>query len=68
MLLKSCNHFVGALCFEAYWCGVQEHLAECMKHLGWVNLSEKYINEASSPIRAEIYTLSKFLGARNGVG
>jgi hypothetical protein len=34
----------------------------------WVNLEEQYINEASSPIRAEIYTLSKFLGARHGVG
>jgi hypothetical protein len=34
----------------------------------WVNLAEQYINEASSPIRAEIYTLSKLLGARNGVG
>jgi hypothetical protein len=33
----------------------------------WVNLAEKYINEASSPIRAEIYTLSEFVGARNGV-
>jgi hypothetical protein len=34
----------------------------------WLNLAEKYINEASSPIRSEIYTLSKFLDARNGVG
>jgi hypothetical protein len=34
----------------------------------WVNLTEQYINEASSPKRAEIYTLSKLLGARNGVG
>jgi hypothetical protein len=34
----------------------------------WVNLAEQYINKASSPIRSEIYTLSKFLGARNGVG
>jgi hypothetical protein len=34
----------------------------------WVNLAEQYINEASSPIRAEIYTLSEFLGAINGVG
>jgi hypothetical protein len=34
----------------------------------WVNWTEQYINEASSPIRADIYTLSKFLGARNGVG
>jgi hypothetical protein len=34
----------------------------------WVNLTEQYINEASSPIRSEIYTLSEFLGARNGVG
>jgi hypothetical protein len=33
-----------------------------------VNLAEQYINEASSLIRAEIYTLSEFLGARNGVG
>jgi hypothetical protein len=34
----------------------------------WVNLAEKYIKEASSPIRSEIYTLSEFLGARNRVG
>jgi hypothetical protein len=34
----------------------------------WVNLTEQYINEASSPIRSEIYTLSKFLGEENGVG
>jgi hypothetical protein len=34
----------------------------------WVNLSEQYIKEASSPIRSEIFTLSEFLGARNGVG
>jgi hypothetical protein len=34
----------------------------------WANLAEQYINEASSPIRSEIYTLSKFFGARNGVG
>jgi hypothetical protein len=34
----------------------------------WVNLAEQYINGASSPIRSEIYTLSKFLGARNGFG
>jgi hypothetical protein len=34
----------------------------------WVNLAEQYINEASSPIQSEIYTLSEFLGARNGVG
>jgi hypothetical protein len=34
----------------------------------WVNLAEQYINEVSSPIRSEIYTLSDFLGARNGVG
>jgi hypothetical protein len=34
----------------------------------WVNLAGKYINEASSPIRAEIYTLFEFLGVRNGVG
>jgi hypothetical protein len=34
----------------------------------WVNLAEQYINEASSPIRSEIYTLSGLLGARNGVG
>jgi hypothetical protein len=34
----------------------------------WVNLAEQYIKEASSPIRSEIYTLSGFLGARNGVG
>jgi hypothetical protein len=34
----------------------------------WVNLAEQYINEVSSPIRSEIYTLSEFLGARNGVG
>jgi hypothetical protein len=34
----------------------------------WVNLAEQYINEASSPIRSEIYTLSEFLGARNGFG
>jgi hypothetical protein len=34
----------------------------------WVNLAEQYINEGASPIRAEIYTLSEFLGARNGVG
>jgi hypothetical protein len=34
----------------------------------WVNLAEQYINESSSPIRSEIYTLSEFLGARNGVG
>jgi hypothetical protein len=34
----------------------------------WVNLAEQYINEESSPIRSEIYTLSKLLGARNGVG
>jgi hypothetical protein len=33
----------------------------------WVNLAEQCINEASSPIRSEIYTLSEFLGARNGV-
>jgi hypothetical protein len=31
----------------------------------WVNLAEQYIKEASSPIRSEIYTISKFLGARN---
>jgi hypothetical protein len=34
----------------------------------WVNLAEKYINEASSPIISEIYTLSELLGARNRVG
>jgi hypothetical protein len=34
----------------------------------WVNLAEQYINEASSPIRSDIYTLSEFLGARNIVG
>jgi hypothetical protein len=34
----------------------------------WVNLAEQYINEASSPIRSEIYTLSELLGARNGCG
>jgi hypothetical protein len=34
----------------------------------WVNLAEQYIKEASSPIRSEIYTLSEFPGARNGVG
>jgi hypothetical protein len=34
----------------------------------WVNLAEQYINEASSPIRSEIYTLSELLGARNIVG
>jgi hypothetical protein len=34
----------------------------------WVNLAEKYIIEAASPIRSEMYTLSKFLGARLGVG
>jgi hypothetical protein len=34
----------------------------------WVNLEEQYIKEASYPIRSEIYTLSEFLGARNGVG
>jgi hypothetical protein len=34
----------------------------------WVNLVEQYINEASSPIRSKIYTLSEFFGARNGVG
>jgi hypothetical protein len=34
----------------------------------WVNLAEQYINEASSPIRSEIYALSEFLGARNGFG
>jgi hypothetical protein len=33
-----------------------------------VNLAEQYINEASSPIISEIYTLSELLGARNGVG
>jgi hypothetical protein len=34
----------------------------------WGNLAEQYINEASPPIRSGIYNLSKFLGARNGVG
>jgi hypothetical protein len=34
----------------------------------WVNLAVQYIKEASSPIRSEIYILSEFLGARNGVG
>jgi hypothetical protein len=34
----------------------------------WENLSDKYIIEAASPIRSEMYTLSKFLGARLGVG
>jgi hypothetical protein len=34
----------------------------------WVNLGEQYFNEASSPIRSEIYTFSELLGARNGVG
>jgi hypothetical protein len=31
----------------------------------WVNLAEQYMNKGSSPIRADIYTLSEFLGARN---
>jgi predicted nucleic acid-binding Zn-ribbon protein len=34
----------------------------------WVNSAEQYINEASSPIRSEIYTLSELLGARNVMG
>jgi hypothetical protein len=34
----------------------------------WVNLAEQYIKEALSPIISDIYTLSEFLGARNGVG
>jgi hypothetical protein len=36
--------------------------------LCWENLADKYITEAASPIRSEMYTLSKFVGARLGVG
>jgi hypothetical protein len=32
------------------------------------NLADQYITEAASPIRSEMYILSKFLGARLGVG
>jgi hypothetical protein len=34
----------------------------------WANLAEQCITEAVSPIQTEMYTLSKFLGARLGVG
>jgi hypothetical protein len=33
----------------------------------WENLADQYIIEAASPIRSEMYTLSKFLGAVLGV-
>jgi hypothetical protein len=34
----------------------------------WVNLADQNITEAASPIRSEMYTLSKFLGSRLEVG
>jgi hypothetical protein len=34
----------------------------------WVNLADQYMVEAYSPTRTEMYTLSKLLGARHGVG
>jgi hypothetical protein len=37
------------------------------KHL-WANLADQYIVEASAPIQKEMFTLSKLLGARLGVG
>jgi hypothetical protein len=34
----------------------------------WTNIADQYISEAASPIQTEMYTLSKFVGARLGVG